>query len=356
MDPANTNAQNSNARSLLSRFSDLRARWTVVCSEHVADSLHKNGIQAIRLPNSRLWQYCLAVAYQSKFDAIFYPGPHWGDEIGIKIRDLLGTRTPAIATLEGIIAPPESVQRFADYIGHPVFSQPGTEAGIPRIKWMYERADHIVAISPFLARFGKFLYGDKVSHLPLGVEADIFYNEGRREPARCRVVSCGTVKHSKNPRTFLSLAARYREADFVWFGEGPMVQTLTQEAQKRGLGNLHFAGPVPPKQLAEEFRNSSLLTVTSRSEGVPKVTQEAAACGLPIVLYGFYEAPTVVHELNGLVAWSEEELITKVGTLINAPDARARMGQESADMAKEWDWDRIAPQWENFIIRHVKAS
>jgi glycosyltransferase involved in cell wall biosynthesis len=85
------------------------------------------------------------------------------------------------------------------------------------------------------------------------------------------------------------------------------------------------------------------------------VTNEAAACGLPIVLNGFYEATTVVHKHNGLVAWSDEELIEHVGTLIRDPDARTTMGQRGAEMAKQWDWDRIARQWEDLIIRLATA-
>jgi glycosyltransferase involved in cell wall biosynthesis len=221
---------------------------------------------------------------------------------------------------------------------------------------MYETADHIIAISPFLARVAAFLYGEKVSCLPLGVEASIFHNTGRREPLRCRVVGCGTVKSSKNPQMFLGLAARYKQADFFWYGDGPLVQSLTAEAKQMGLENLRFPGGIRPELLAEEFRKSSILVLPSHAEGVPKVTQEAAACGLPIVLNGYYEAPTVVHQRNGMIAWSDDELAEQVGTLIRDPETRRRMGEQSTTMAKEWDWDRIAPQWEELVIRLAKSE
>ncbi len=356
MDRTNTNAQNSNARALLSRFSDPRAGWTAICSGEPADSVTKNGIRTVTLTRSRVWQYELALSYQSPFDAIFYPGPHWGDEAGIRVRRLTGRRAPVIATIEGIIADSNAVRQLSDLAGHPVFSQPGVEHGIPRIRWMYEVADHIIAVSPFLTRAARLLYGDKVSYLPLGVESSIFHNAGRREPPCCRVVGCGTVKGSKNPSMFLRLAARFRRADFVWFGDGEMMRPLTVEAQRMGLDNLRFPGTLPPELLAEEFRRSSLFVLPSHAEGVPKVTHEAAACGLPIVLQGFFEAPTVIHERNGLVAWSEEELCDHVGALIHDPEARMKMGQLGAEMAKEWDWDQIAPQWETLIIRLLSSQ
>ncbi len=356
MDRTETNAQNSNARALLSRFSDPQARWTAVCSEKPADSISRNGIETIRLSRTRWWNYRLALSYQRRFDALFYPGPHWSDELGMRVRLFSGRRVPVIATIEGIIATPDAVRELSDLVGHPVFSEPFAENTIPRLRWMYGVADHIIAISPFLARVAKFLYGDKVSCLPLGIEREIFHNAGRQEPSRCRVVSCGTVKGRKNPQVLLRLAARYKQADFVWFGDGQMLRPLAAEAERMALENLRFAGAIEPQLLAEEFRKSSIFVLPSNAEGVPKVTQEAAACGLPIVLNGFYEAPTVIHKGNGLVAWSEEELVEHVGALIHDSETRAKMGERGAAMANEWDWNRIAPQWEELVIRLARSK
>ena len=356
MDHTNRNAQNSNARELLSRFSDRRARWTAIFTDEPSDAIRRSGIETRHLSRSRWWECELALAYQSKFDAIFYPGPHWGDELGLKVRSFWGRRAPVIATIEGLIAAPDAVRQISELRGHPVFSQPGVDHAIPRIRRLYQAADHIIAISPFLADVAKFLYGDKVSCLPLGVDNNIFHSIGRREPPRCRVIGCGTIKASKDPQIFLRLAARYKAADFIWLGEGVMREPLIAEARRMGLENLAFLGPRTAESLAHEFRSSSVFVIPSHSEGVPKVSHEAAACGLPIVLNGYFEAPTVIHGQNGLVAWSDDELIDHVGTLIRDLSARATMGYKGAEMAKEWDWDRIAPQWENLIIRLVTAS
>lgn len=351
MNSSITNAQNSNARALLSRFADPRARWTAVGTDQIPDAVARNGIHVVQLHRSRLWKYQLALKYFSRFDAIFYPGVDWPDEFGLKARRLLGKRAPVIATIEGIIADATDVARISNLVGHPVFSQPGVEHAIPRIRTMYQTADHIIAISPFLARVAAFLYGDKVSFLPLGIERSVFFETGRKEPSRCRVVGCGTVKSSKNPQMFLDLASRYQQADFIWYGDGPMVPTLSAQASQRGLSNLRFPGGLQPALLAGEFRKSSFFVLPSRAEGVPKVVQEAAACGLPIVVNGYYETPSVEHMRNGLVAWSDEELIAHVGTLIHDPDLRRDMSSQSVEMAKQWDWDRIAPQWQDLVIR-----
>lgn len=354
MDQTNTNAQNSNARAMLSRFSDPRARWIAIRGEDAPEQILANpAVETHLLSTSRLWSFELALKYQLKFDAIFYPGPSWADKAGFVLRTFTGRGVPVIATLEGIIASLEDLLRVSKLVGHPVFAQPGADAAVPRIRWMYETSTHIIAISPFLARVATALYGDKVSCLPMGIESHIFHDRVRREPGRCRVVGCGTVKSSKKPQFFLSLASRYPQADFVWFGEGEMRQPLISEAKKMGLTNLAFPGPVLPEALAEQFRSSSLFVLPSQAEGVPKVTQEASACGLPIVLYGFYEAPTVVHQQNGLVAWSEQELLEHAGLLIGHREMRLVMGRHGAEMAREWSWDSIAHQWEDLLIRIV---
>jgi glycosyltransferase involved in cell wall biosynthesis len=355
LDQHNRNAQNSNARALLSRFSDPRAQWTAVCSQKAAAAPVPGIVELVSVSDSRLWSYRLALAYQRRYDAIFYPGPHWSDEWGIRMRRLLGRRTRLIATIEGIIAAPDALPRLTADIGHLVFSQPGVDKGIPRIQGIYQTCDHIIAISPFLARVAKALYGDKVSHLPLGVETSIFHERNRHELRRPRVAGCGTIKSSKRPEVFLRLAARYQQADFVWFGDGPLRHSLVLESERQGLSNVQFPGAVTPPMLAHEFRRSSLFVLPSQAEGVPKVTQEAAACGLPVLLFGFYESPSVVHGANGLVVWSDEELVARVGVLLEDAELRRCMGQRGAEMAKHWSWDAIAPQWEELVIRLATA-
>ncbi len=353
LDRRETNAQNANARALLSRFSDPKAHWTALRTKQAAVPALPANVDLISTSSSRFWSFHLALAYQAKWDAVFYPGPHWSDEFGIRARQWARRGTPVIATMEGLIADPQALQRLASVTGHPVYSQPGVDRAIPRIRWMYQTCDHIIAISPFLARIAKTLYGDKVSCLDLGVEAEVFHDRGRTEPSRARVVGCGTVTNSKRAQLFLELASRYPHADFLWFGDGPMRQSLIHDTQGKRLPNLQFPGAVSPEALANEFRQSSLFVLPSRAEGVPKVTQEAAACGLAVVLHGFYESPSVIHKVNGTVTWSDEELIYSVGVLLEDAQTRRNMGRRGAEMAKAWNWEMVARRWEELLLRLV---
>jgi glycosyltransferase involved in cell wall biosynthesis len=219
---------------------------------------------------------------------------------------------------------------------------------------MLRRADHIIAITPFVAEMGRRLYGDKVSMQPLGVDTAIFHDYPRQPGDRFRVVGAGTVKATKRPHVFLELAARFPEADFDWFGAGPQREELSAQARERGLQNVCYPGRRSPEGLAQEFRRANLFVLPSHAEGLGKVTQEAAACGLPAVVFGFYHAPTVVDGENGFVVWDDEQFCDRVGELIGDPARASRMGSVGAAMAKAWDWDKLAPLWESQILESAR--
>jgi hypothetical protein len=83
---------------------------------------------------------------------------------------------------------------------------------------------------------------------------------------------------------------------------------------------------------------------------VPKVTQEAAASGLAQIVFGFYEAPTVIHGTNGFVVWTDEELFDRLAQLLADADLTETMGRAGRRIAEAWSWEVVAPKWEARII------
>jgi glycosyltransferase involved in cell wall biosynthesis len=168
------------------------------------------------------------------------------------------------------------------------------------------------------------------------------------------VVGAGRLASQKRPEIFLELAALFPEAQFVWYGDGPLRATLCAKVDQAHLSNLHFPGALPPNELGAAFRGASLFVLPSLSEGVPKVSQEAAASGLPVIIFGFYEAPTVINGENGFVVWSDEELKERVQTLLGDDALRARMSRAALNLARNWDWDIVAPLWEARIAQELR--
>jgi glycosyltransferase involved in cell wall biosynthesis len=357
VDAANVNAQALNARSLLSRFGRPNCEWHCVRYGKADPAVVANPtVKITRLAPWRFWAWHMMLFYQQSADAIFYPGVEWFDRIGLQWRDRTRRSIPVIATLEGLAGGPEREERLSRVAGHPVYCLHGSRERLDRFDYVMHRADHIVAISPFLAKMARELYGDKCSVIPMGVDLDLFAPAGRPKSTQDKkVLSVGNVRAHKRPEVFLSLAERFRDVQFRWIGEGDRRQALIAEAARRGLHNLSFPGALTRAEIADELRTADVFVMPSRSEGVPKATQEAVASGVPCIVFGCYESPSVIDGENGYVVWSDSELEQRLGELLENASLCAEMGRRGCEMSRTWDWDVVAPQWERGLVRIVES-
>lgn len=352
MDESQLNPQNKNAQALLSRWNSGIFRIRTLCYDSPCPDVAGNPFVDIHtLWRRRLWLVDLFRQYLKGTDLIFYPGGHKADTLGMECRRIIGKQIPVISTIEGLIGNKEREKEYSEWAGHDVYCQHVPEEGLERWDTIFTESKRIIAISPFLAEMGKWRYGDKFCILPLGIDTSVFYPSSKLQQGRVEVVSAGRVEAHKRPELFLRLAEQYPEADFIWYGEGSLTESLTDEAVKRGLNNISFRGSKTPNQLAEAFRNANIFVLPSLSEGVPKVTQEAAACGLPVILFGHYESPSVVDGQNGFVVWDDESFIKNIGALLDDPVLMGSFGKAGVEISKEWGWDVIAPRWENLIVK-----
>ncbi|WP_176957527.1 glycosyltransferase family 4 protein [Mariprofundus sp. KV] len=357
VDESNHNAQNLNARALLKAWAPSDIQFAAFAdSDDIRPEISRHHI--FRLIEGRFWQWDCLIRYLGSYDAIFYPGHQWFDAWGIRLRKLIAKKVPVIATLEGIPwMPPETKMELEKKVGHEIHTL-SFEASKHYVK-VLAMADHVVAISPFLAEIGKFLFGDKFSVIPLGVDTEVFYPAvGSQKRERITVVCAGTAYPLKRPELFLALAKAIPDADFKWYGgdRDGLLERLKAEQRMQRITNLEFVGGVSPEELAEAFRKADLFVLPSLSEGVPKVAQEAAACDLPLILFGFYEAPTLIDGKNGVVVWDDDELISTVGTLIRDREKLSCMAMSSREMAKAWEWSLISVQWLEELRENMRAG
>jgi glycosyltransferase involved in cell wall biosynthesis len=93
------------------------------------------------------------------------------------------------------------------------------------------------------------------------------------------------------------------------------------------------------------MRASDILLVPSRLEGLPKVTLEAAATGLPSIVFNDYQTPSVLHGVTGFQVESVDEMVKSLGELIADESLRKRMGFEARKYIQKFDWDAVAKIW-----------
>ncbi|MGI9148876.1 MAG: glycosyltransferase family 4 protein [Chloroflexota bacterium] len=181
----------------------------------------------------------------------------------------------------------------------------------------------------------------QVSHIPNGVDTDVFTQNGSRAelrtslgvPAEVPLVGwVGRLRPEKAPQAFLRVAEAVRrsrpDARFVLVGDGPLAAALEHEIQERGLaGCVQLAGV--RADMARVYPAFDLLVQTSESEGMPLVILEAMACGRPVVAMDVGGVPEVVQvDTTGLlaapgdVAW----LVKCVLELLASPERALAMG------------------------------
>lgn len=357
IDEAQTNAQNLNAKALLSRFSSPNIEWHTVYYEQPDPAVvNRPNVVCHKLIRGRFWAHHLMLKYLGDYDAIFYPGNEWYDAVGLSLRKLLFNRIPVIATMEGLPGTEVREKHLSEVAGHIVhcFRPRSGSNYTSNFDKVHELADSIIAISPFMSSMGTVLYGKKFSVLSLGVNLKLFNNKVDKKSHRQLILGVGTLYSAKRPEVFLEMAEKFPHADFCWYGDGPLRQSLLAETAKNGIANLQFPGTLSPKQLADRFKEASIFILPSHSEGVPKVTQEAAACGAAVIVFGYYDAPSVIDGENGFVVWNDEQLMDRVERLISQPELATKMGKVGYEMALEsWCWDKLALRWESNILESI---
>ncbi len=171
-------------------------------------------------------------------------------------------------------------------------------------------ADQIVTVSRDLTRRVIELGAepDRVHLIYNGVDSDVFCPGDRAEarhrlgldPAKPALLYVGNLVPVKGPDILLEACVLLRQRgigfDLHVIGKGAMRPQLEQLATAQGIAErVRFHGSIPHVQLADWFRAATMLVLPSRSEGVPNVILEAAACGTPFVASRVGGVPEVAH-------------------------------------------------------------
>ena len=141
------------------------------------------------------------------------------------------------------------------------------------------------------------------------------------------------LKPQKAPLDFVriaaAVAARHRDVDFVYVGDGPLRARAEALSAALGLkGRMHFLGwQREPRRLAAGM---DVFLLPSLFEGLPCVFPQALSLGLPVVASGVDGAAEIVKEgVNGYLCQpgDVDAMADRVGALLEDGSLRRRMGQ-----------------------------
>jgi len=168
----------------------------------------------------------------------------------------------------------------------------------------------------------------------------------------------GRLQPYKGVDTTLRAVARLRttgvETHFWIAGQGPAEASLKRLAGKLGLGDhVQFLGRVDEQKKSELLQRAWLHVLPSSKEG----------WGITVLEAGGYRTPTVASDAPGLREAVQDGV---TGLLVPTKDTAAwaaaierlirdralaeRMGEAARAYAEGFDWERIADQWESYLL------
>jgi glycosyltransferase involved in cell wall biosynthesis len=158
----------------------------------------------------------------------------------------------------------------------------------------------------------------------------------------------GKLIARKNPLHLLQAVERMRNRSRVavlFMGDGRERDALETYARTHGLESVHFVGFVNQSEMPSCYALADVLVLPSSLDPRGTVTNEAMACGLPVVIstmVGIYgEGDIVRHGENGFVypVGDNDSLAAFLDCLVEDEPLRLRMGQRSWEIIRDWDFE-----------------
>lgn len=148
---------------------------------------------------------------------------------------------------------------------------------------------------------------------------------------------------------------------FLFLGDGPWRERLEQRVRELKLsGHVHFAGLVPPSEVARHIGIMDMLVHLSRREGLPRALPQALAAGKPVIAFDADGAREVC--LTGKTGYlvrvgDNQELAQAIRQLASNPELRRKLGGAGQALVREqFPTQRMVDSIHELYQRLLKTS
>ncbi len=171
-----------------------------------------------------------------------------------------------------------------------------------------------------------------------------------------RVISIGRYDFEKGNDLLLRAWAKVQKSCEDWtldiFGMGEQTQ-YRQIIKELGIdvSRCHLHGSL--FNVKDEYLDSSIFVLPSRSEGFGLVVIEAMSCGLPVISFDCDNGPRniILNGQNGYLVppFDINEYADRIIQLIQNEELRLQMGKNAQHSSHKYDIDTIAIQWKKLF-------
>lgn len=223
------------------------------------------------------------------------------------------------------------------------------------VRGVLERADAVVAPSPWLARWSATL-GVEACTIPNVVEPPAPFR--RRAALRPRLLWMRTYHELYDPLlaldAFALLAADVPGATLTMAGQDKgLASTVRSEVDRRGLGGVvEVRGLLDREAKARAFADHDLFLSTNRVDNAPVTLVEAGAAGLPVVALDVGGVADLLDHGEGgvLVGQATPTAVAEaVAALLRDPGRAGALSEAGRRRGEAHRWDRVGPAWNELL-------
>ena len=228
---------------------------------------------------------------------------------------------------------------------------------------IWKGAAQVVAVSQFTRSLALQRYPVDIRVIFNGVDLDELDPGEIRPNQPPRVIFAGRFVKQKDPvQVVRSLAAL---KDLAWtcsmLGDGALRPEVEQEIARQGLQErFTLPGWVTPQEVIAGFRQSDILFMPSRSEGLPVVGVQATALGLALVLSRVGGNVDLVDETGQATNGCLVDLAHPQGfeealrALLTDPQKLLATRQASRKLAEKFDLHAVVESYDQIFTRVVQ--
>jgi glycogen synthase len=256
--------------------------------------------------------------------------------------------TPVVVSLRGSDVPGYDPHNRGLQVAHRLLA--------PLTRWIWRRADRVVAVCESLGQLARVTYPDlPYSVVPNGVDLELFHPAPAPREFPTGTIRCLAVARLIERKGLgdliraMALLERGRfQLDIV--GGGADERALRDVATAGGVADeVRFLGPLPRAEVARRYREADLFTLPSSAEAFGNVFAEALASGLPIVSSAVGGIPDLVeHGTNGLLVKPGDinGLAAAIRYLADDPELRMAMaGRNRAKAEATLEWSHVTRRY-----------
>jgi len=186
--------------------------------------------------------------------------------------------------------------------------------------------------------------------LPFGSE---FLKTDLQRNAQEKVSKVVFVAHSmvrKGLNDYVEISKRFPGIEFLIIGPKQADIDVEKIVDSSFEKNIVWLNTLDRNGLFEILQKVHLHILPSRIEGFPKMILDAAACGVPSLVYSDYGAEEwLKNGENGFVVNSIEEMFAVINLLKNDSEVWHKISERSKEIAEKYNWNTVIKKWEIVI-------